>query len=216
MKFENLKQLALIFVLVSACAKVENKHKLPVLGRPEIVERQENGQTVFDTIPHQIADFAFVDQDSALITNGTFADQVYVADFFFTSCPTICPIMKRSMLRIYDTYKDSTEVALLSHTIDPEYDTVSLLREYAENLGVETSKWHFVTGDQDEIYEIGEQSYLSIMAEDEDAPGGYIHSGALILIDKDRRIRAVVDGTVDEQVDLLIKDIGRLLNEYEN
>jgi len=212
---KNLDILILLFVLLS-CAEVKNAHKLPVLGRPEIVEREENGQTIYDTIPHTINDFAFVNQDSSLVTNETFEDQVYVADFFFTSCPTICPIMKKQMLRIYAAYEDSTNVALLSHTIDPEYDTVGLLSEYAGNLGVSSEKWHFVTGDQDDIYEIGETSYLSVMAEDDAAPGGFIHSGALILVDKDRKIRSIADGTVPEQVDLLIKDIALLLKEYED
>jgi len=194
---------------------VQNYHKLPVLGRPKIVEKTVNGEQVYDTIPHTIANFAFVNQDSSLITNETFEDKVYVADFFFTSCPTICPLMKKQMLRIYDAYKDSAGVSLLSHTIDPEYDTVGLLKQYAQDLGVESSKWHFVTGIQDEIYDLGERSYLSVMDEDEAAPGGFIHSGALILVDKDRRIRSIADGTVPEQVDILIQDIKTLLEEYE-
>lgn len=205
----------LLTLLVLACSEVENYHKLPVLGRPQIVEKMIDGEKTYDTIPHTIANFAFVNQDSSLITNETFDDKVYVADFFFTSCPTICPLMKKQMLRIYDAYVDSAEVALLSHTIDPEYDTVGLLKQYAENLGVQSSKWHFVTGIQDEIYDLGERSYLSVMDEDEDAPGGFIHSGALILVDKERRIRSIADGTVPEQVDILIQDIKKLLEEYE-
>ncbi len=204
---------ALVIITFYSCSEVENQQKLPVLGRERIVEREVNGQKVYDTIQHQIADFAFFNQDSSLVTNETLAGKVYVADFFFTSCPTICPIMKKEMLRVYDAYEDSAEVMIVSHTIDPEYDTVGLLRQYASSLGVSSEKWHFLTGDQDEIYELGEQSYMSIMAEDEDAPGGYIHSGAFLLVDKQGRIRSVVDGTVTEQVDLLIKDIARLLNE---
>lgn len=205
----------LFLVLVASCSEVQKETELPIMGRSMVVDREVNGQLVKDTVPHTIADFAFLNQDSMLVSNETFENQVYVADFFFTSCPTICPKMKAQMLRIYDTYKDTSEVALLSHTIDPTYDTVGLLKTYASNLGVSSNKWHFVTGDQDEIYEIGEKSYLSVMAEDADAPGGFIHSGALILVDKERRIRSVVDGTVPEQVDILIKDIQKLLNAYK-
>ncbi|MEM9325907.1 MAG: SCO family protein [Bacteroidota bacterium] len=211
-----MKNTAFFLLMIAswACSEVQKGYELPVMGRSQIVEREVDGQTVYDTIPHMIGDFQFVDQDSSVITNATFSDKVYVADFFFTSCPTICPLMKQQMLRIYDAYEDNPEVALLSHTIDPEYDTVALLKNYARGLGVATEKWHFVTGDQDEIYDIGEKSYLSVMAEDDQAPGGYIHSGALILVDKDRRIRSVLDGTKPDQVDIMISDIKRLLDEY--
>lgn len=185
------------------------------MGRSQIVEKEVDGKIVYDTIPHSISEFLFVDQDSTIITNETFDNKIYVADFFFTSCPTICPVMKQQMLRIYQAYENNDDVALLSHSIDPEYDTVALLNDFAAKLGVKSEKWHFITGDKDEIYELGEKSYLSVMAEEDDAPGGYIHSGALILVDKERRIRSVVDGTVPDQVDILINDIKRLLESYE-
>lgn len=206
----------LLLVILFACGEVKQKYELPIIGRSEIFESEVDGKTVYDTVYHTIADFQFVNQDSALVTNATFEDKVYVTDFFFTSCPTICPIMKQQMLRIYAAYEDNPQVALLSHTIDPKYDTVALLRDFADRLGVSSDKWYFVTGEQDEIYEIGEKSYLSVMAEEEGAPGGYIHSGAIILVDKDRRIRSVMDGTVPEQVDVMISDIQRLLNEYNS
>lgn len=193
-----------------ACDDVKSSYELPVMGRPTIVERSENGKTVYDTIPHTIADFQFVDQDSNIVTNETFKGQVYVADFFFTSCPTICPVMKQQMLRVYEAYEDNPEVAILSHTIDPEYDTVAVLKDFANKLGVSSDKWHFVTGDKEEIYNIGETSYMVVANEDENAPGGFIHSGAFLLIDKKGRIRGVYDGTVPEQVDILINDIKRL------
>ena len=205
----------LLLLLIGACSEVQTNHKLPILGRSEIVHKVVDGKTVEDTIYHQIGSFSFVNQDSVVVNNETFENRIYVSDFFFTSCPTICPVMKQQMLRIYDAYKDNPQVALLSHTIDPKHDTVAVLNEYASRLGVESDKWHFVTGDQEEIYEIGEKSYLSIMAEEKNAPGGYIHSGALILVDKERRIRSVLDGTKPDQVDIMIKDISRLLDEYE-
>ena len=114
------------------------------------------------------------------------------------------------MLRVYEEYKNDPEVAILSHSIDPTHDTVAVLHDFAEKLGVESSKWHFVTGDKDEIYDIGETSYMVVANEDEEAAGGYIHSGAFLLVDKKGRIRGVYDGTVPEQVDVLINDIKRL------
>jgi protein SCO1/2 len=208
--------ITLFTIIVSiGCGEVNSKFELPILGRDKIVEREVNGEVVFDTIPHKIADFQFVDQDSMMITNDTFKGQVYVADFFFTTCPTICPVMKQQMLRVYEAYESDPEVAILSHTIDPEYDSVALLADFAGKLGVNASKWHFVTGLKEEIYEIGEGSYMVIANEDESAPGGYIHSGAFLLIDQQRRVRGVYDGTVPEQVDLLIKDIKRLKRTTE-
>lgn len=208
-----MKQISLIILVISiiaACGEVKSSYELPILGRKEIVEKEVNGEMIKDTIFHTIAPFQFVDQDSTIITNATFHNQVYVADFFFTSCPTICPVMKQQMLRIYEEYLNDPEVAILSHTIDPKHDTVAVLKDFSEKLGVESSKWHFVTGSQDDIYEIGETSYMVVANEDESAPGGYIHSGAFLLVDKKGRIRGVYDGTVPEQVDILINDIKRL------
>src|SRR5690606_9007075 len=116
---------------------------LPILGRKEISDG--------DTVYHTIGDFRFVNQDSAIVTPATFDDKIYIADFFFTSCPTICPVMKTQMLRVYEGFQNNEEVAILSHTIDPDYDTVALLHDYAERLGVESNTWHFVTGDKEEI-----------------------------------------------------------------
>lgn len=167
-----------------------------------------------DTIYHQIADFQFVDQDSAIVTQETFRDKIYVADFFFTSCRTICPVMKTQMLRVYDSIKSDPDVLLLSHTIDPEYDTVGLLHDYADRLGVTSDKWHFVTGRQEEIFNIAQTSYFATALADNTEPDGYIHSGAFLLIDKDRRIRGKYDGTKEDEVNRLLGDIHRLQREY--
>ncbi len=208
------KYAFLWFVSLMACGEVQNNFELPILGRPEIIERVENGETYYDTLTHKIDSFQLVNQDSTLVSNNSLKGNVYVADFFFTSCPTICPTMKQQMLRVYDRFQDSSNFLLVSHTIDPEYDTVALLKDYSNRLGVETSKWVFLTGDKDHIYELAESSYMVVAADEPDAPGGYIHSGAFILVDKDQQIRGVYDGTVQEQVDLLMKDINWLLNSY--
>lgn len=199
---------ALILLFLAACSMSKREEKLPVLG-----ERMVEGN---DTIFHTIADFRFVDQDSNIVTQETFKDKIYVADFFFTSCRTICPIMKTQMLRVYDSIKSDPDVLLLSHTIDPEYDTVGLLHDYAERLGVESDKWLFVTGSQDDIFNIAQTSYFATAMTDDAEPDGFIHSGAFLLIDKDRRIRGKYDGTKDEDVNRLLRDIGTLKKEYAN
>jgi len=204
-------KLLLAFIIIESCTEIKQTVELPIFGREKVVKRVEGDQIFWDTIPHQIADFAFYNQDSVLITNETFEDKVYVADFFFTSCPTICPVMKQQLLRVYEAYKDDPQVAILSHTIDPEYDTIGLLKEFASRLGVSSTTWHFVTGDKEMIYEIGETSYMVIADEDAEAPGGFVHSGALLLVDQQRQIRGVYDGTEPDQVTLLIKDIQKLI-----
>jgi len=204
----NSSIIYLLAVLFTASCKVKNeKDQLPFFGNTIYEEN--------DTIYHTIQDFSLVNQDSIIVTNETFNEKIYVADFFFTSCPTICPIMKSQMLRVYEKFQDNEEFAILSHTIDPKYDTVELLKNYAENLGVSGNTWHFLTGDQDYIYDLAEGSYISIADKDKNAPGGFVHSGAFLLVDKEKRIRGVYDGTIEEEVNILISDIDILLKAYE-
>ncbi len=206
--------IGVMMLLVVSCT--QSVERLPVMGRSQLVEREVNGKTVLDTIPHTIADFKFLNQDSSWVTNQTLEGKIYVADFFFTSCPSICPIMKSQLIRIYKEFEGEDDLRLVSYSIDPQFDTVGVLREYAQRLGVSSDRWHFLTGDQDEIYELGESSYMVTAAEDESAPGGFLHSGAFLLIDKERRVRGVYDGTVEEQVNTLMGDIRVLLKEYVN
>lgn len=204
----------MIFIALG-CTSGLKEEVLPILGRRDVQERKVEEKTVYDTIYHTIQPFAFLDQDSSTITNADFQNKVYVADFFFTSCPSICPIMKTQMLRIYEKFEKNKTVAFLSHSIDPRHDTVAVLREYAERLGVESNKWHFVTGEKETIYELAQKSYMSVAAEDNEAEGGFIHSGKFLLVDKGGRIRGVYDGTDPVDVDELIDDIPVLLNEYK-
>ena len=199
----------LIFTAFIASCSDRNPQALPILGRHEFIETDSG----IDTIYHTIKPFAFVDQDSTLITNTTYKGKIYVADFFFTSCPSICPIMKVQMLRVYDEFKTDKTVMLLSHTIDPEYDNVKVLHDYANRMEVKSAKWHFVTGDKPIIYDMAQTSYYVATRENDRAPGGYEHSGAFILVDNHRRIRGVYDGTKEEAVDKLINDIKTLLIE---
>jgi protein SCO1 len=207
---KNNKLLLTLFlagILLVNCAPKQKEEKLPIFGERII----ENNDTLYHTIP----DFKFVDQDSSIITSETFNNKIYVADFFFTSCRTICPIMKTQMLRVYDSIRNDENVLLLSHTIDPEYDTVALLHDFAERLNVNSAKWHFVTGVKDSIYRIAQTGYFATAMEDKSEPDGFIHSGAFLLIDKQKRIRGKYDGTKEEDVNRLLADIARLEKEYE-
>lgn len=190
---------------VSIISCDSSSRKLPIMGERDFV----NGDSVYHTIP----DFSFVNQDSSIITNKTYEGKIYVADFFFTTCPTICPVMKKQMLRVYEKYKENPKVGILSHTIDPRHDSVKVLKEYASQLGISGKMWNFVTGEKAKIYEIGEKSYYVTAGEDSTAAGGIIHSGAFILVDTKRRVRGIYDGTKETDVTKLIKDMEVLLNE---
>lgn len=201
-----MKYLLCIALFCAALAACEpTPRRLPILGERDV---SPGGDTIYRTVP----DFAFIDQDSQQVTNATFAGKLYVVDFFFTHCPTICPKVKAQAKRIYDQYADDPRLLLLSHSIDVKNDTVGQLRRYAQKLGIASAKWHLVTGDHDAIYGIADD-YFSVATEDPDAPGGFDHSGRLILVDQDRRVRSFCDGTDPEKVTKFMKDIDALLAE---
>lgn len=196
-----------IALLLIAAAGCKNKTKrLPYL-------QQEITGT--DTTYQAIPAFRFLNQDSAAVTNKDFDGAIYVADFFFTSCPTICPVMHRNLLKVYQKYLNNPEVKLASHTIDVKYDTPSRMKTYASKLGVKGTQWEFLWGTRDSIYSLAERNYLVSVGQDKKAPGGFIHQGYLVLVDKDKRIRGAYDGTVDAQVAQLMEDMDTLLAEYK-
>lgn len=193
----------LLFTLQS-CVNKEDNRTLGIIGNKDII----NGDTIYPSIP----DFQFINQLGDTITNETFGNKAYVVDFFFTSCPTICPKVSNSMLTVQNTFINDDRLLLLAHSIDVKRDTIGRLFDYAEKLGANHSKWHFVTGDKMEIYDIADD-YFSIAIENPEAPGGFDHSGRLILVDKNRHVRSFCDGTNTEEVEHFIKDIEILLAE---
>lgn len=209
----NLLLFALTITIIG-CDEVADKQKLNIYGNPQIIEKTVNGEIVYDTVDHTVGYFRLFNQDSTVITPANLDGKVYVTDFFFTSCISICPEMSKQMLRIHDQFKNRDSLALVSFSIDPEFDTVAVLKNYSERLGVSSDKWHFLTGDKDEIYTLAFNSYLTERpADDPEDENNILHSGAFILIDTQKRIRGVYDGTVPDQVDLLMKDIDKLLSE---
>lgn len=213
MKRNIVQCLSLIFLLTIVLGCSQAPKELPYLGNKETVEKMVDGKMVVDTLYHKIPDFEFISQDSVKLTQEFVAGKIYIADFFFTTCPTICPKMKTQMLRIYEKYKDNPNVILLSHSIDPRHDTPAVLKEFKSNLGIKGNSWQMVTGDKAKIFEIGQKSYMVSAADDPTQPGGVVHSGAFILVDKNRHIRGIYDGTVPAKVDNLMEDMEVLLNE---
>ena len=193
----------LSLVIFSACQNQQGP--LPKYGFMDVVDG--------DTIHHKIPEFKFVNQDSQFVDNESLSDFIYVSDFFFRNCPTICPKVKKQMLRIYDKYENEPMVKFVSHTIDPKRDTVEALKVYAEKLGVSHDKWYFLTGDKDEIYDIADD-YFNVAIEDSSVPGGFDHSGKIILTDKAGHVRAFCEGTDPESIPQFIKDVATLVDEY--
>jgi len=212
MKSRTLLLVASIFL--ASCSN-DTEKRLPILGEREAVEKEVNGKTVTDTIYQTIPPFSFLNQDSSVITEKTFDRKIYVADFFFTSCTSICPIMHRNMLKVYEEFRNEEDVAILSHTIDFKYDTPSRLKSYADKLGVTGTKWQFAKGSKDSVYTIAEKNYLVAVSEDKAAADGFVHQGWFILVDKEKRLRGAYDGTKEDQVKRLIEDMHILLKEYE-
>ena len=196
-----------VFIFLVACGGGQ-RPSLPILGERQVLRTSVGVDTVYHTIP----DFTLTDQDSAVFTFADLHNKVYVADFFFARCPTICPVMARELLRVQAAYPKEDRLHIVSHSVDPLRDTPSVLRSYADRLSINTDQWAFLTGNPDSIYTLA-RTYLAVAMPDSTAPGGFMHSASLLLVDTQRRIRGVYDGTVSEEVDRLIQDITVLLEE---
>ncbi|MBL1410024.1 SCO family protein [Sphingobacterium faecale] len=201
-----------IFIICS-CTEQHNDEDLPIIGEIEILTTVNNGKTIIDTVYHRIPAFRFVDQDSVWISNTDVADKIYLADFFFTRCPTICPLLAKNMLSIAKEFEQEQRFVILSHTIDEKHDTPIVLGEYAKKLGA-PSNWRFLNGPQDAVYHIaGKEGYFSYAEENPNVPGGFDHSGAFTLVDSGGHVRGVYDGTNEEEAQKAILDIRKLLKK---
>jgi protein SCO1/2 len=188
----------------------------PVERLPIYQPASVNSELVDSTIVHKInyhkiSDFSLTNQNGETVTQSKYDNKIYVADFFFTTCQSICPIMTKNMKDIQDKLIKDSEILLLSHTVFPEIDSVEVLKKYAVENEVIDSKWDLVTGDKKEIYDLARKSYLA--AKDNNF-GEYemIHTENFVLIDKKKQIRGFYDGTNKEEIDRLYKDIKILKN----
>ena len=195
-----------IILLWTACKFNNDVKILPISGNRDI---NEKGDTVYHTIP----DFKTVNQYGDSIKSINLDNNIYVADFFFTTCPSICPTMHRNMLKVYEEFKDMPDLKIVSYTIDPRHDSVAVLKNYADKLGLEGNRWWLLQGKKEEIYQLS-SSYL-VTTPQEDTKEKFIHDGYFILVDKQKRIRGQYDGTKTDSVDKLIADIKILKAEPE-
>ncbi|UJH68344.1 SCO family protein [Allomuricauda sp. SCSIO 65647] len=197
-------------------------------GELTYIENKQTGEK------RKVPSFSFINQDSVRVSNEDYLGKVYVVDFFFTTCPTICPVMTKNLVELQQTFTDNDDFGVASFTINPRYDTPSILKKYAKKNGIVDKDWHLLTGDQEEIYRLAEEGFYIVASEAEDAPGGFEHSGMFALVDREGYIRSRKDrhgnpiiyyrGTVteeqgvnaegeEEQISLLKQDIKKLLQE---
>ena len=194
-----------------SCNQVSKK-ELPVYNpsdiNPELVDRQLQSISK----DHTVSSFELINQNGEKITQVDYDDKIYVVDFFFTSCTTICPIMTNNMAEIQEEFLNIDDVKLLSLSVTPEIDSISVLRNYADEKGVVDSKWNVTTGNKKHIYELARKSYFAVVEQGDGGLQDFIHTTNFILVDKKKQIRGIYDGTDDASINVLINDIKILLN----
>jgi len=188
---------------------------LPIYQPAEVNEKLVDSSIIHVSKYHKIADFKLTNQNGEKITQEYYKDKIYVADFFFTTCQDICPVMTKNMYQLQQELKNDNNILFLSHTVIPEIDTVEQLKKYAIENKIDESRWNLVTGDKKQIYELARKSYLAV----EDVEFGefdMIHTENFMLIDKQKQIRGFYDGTNSEEIQRLLKDIEILKQSYNN
>lgn len=190
------------------------KPKLPYFGFDSFDTTFVNNNPKIDTIYHKIPDFRFVSQTGDTVSLKTTENKIYIADFFFVNCPGICVKMAKQMQRVYQAYKENPNVIILSHTVNPEEDSVSVLMEYANKQGVtDHKKWLFLTGTKPKLYEMARLGYYVTATEGNGGADDFVHTEKFVLIDKNKNIRGYYDGTNENDVNKMLYDIDVLLEE---
>jgi protein SCO1/2 len=216
--FSNYKSFAIVLLVLSVVIIsifyqiLKPKEVLPIFQPAQVNEELVDSTIQHVRKYHMIADFSLINQNGKTVTQETYKNKIYVADFFFTTCQTICPIMTDHMLILQKQLKLDPEVMLLSHTVTPKIDSVAQLKKYALEKGVLDAKWNLVTGDKKEIYQLARKSYLAVKSNGDGGEYDMIHTENFILVDQKKRIRGYYDGTNLEDIELLLRDI-ELLKE---
>lgn len=194
--------------------KVKN---LPVINPVDVNEEMVDPELLRIGYGHTIGKFSFLNQEGKQITQEDVKGKVFVAEYFFTTCGTICPIMNQQMQRVHKAYKDNSDFRILSFSVNPEVDTVEQMKRYAEQHGADSKQWFFLTGTREKLYDLARKSFFVLKpaeAENQgDVGSDFIHTNNFVLVDKEMRIRGYYDGTNTKEVDEMIKDINQLLEE---
>ncbi|WP_292892260.1 SCO family protein [Nonlabens sp.] len=218
---KNKWRILFMFVLCSAILAsfqyaLTPEKTLPILQPDQFDPSLVDDSMLFVKKYHKIAPFELVNQNADTITQDDYTGKIYVADFFFTTCPTICPVMTKNMMLVQEAFKNDPEVLILSHSVTPELDSVAVLKKYAVKKGVMDSKWNLVTGDRKQIYDLARKSYLAAKENKYGGEYALIHTENFLLVDKEGRLRGrSYDGTDPEDVKKLIEDIYILKESYK-
>lgn len=203
--------LSFVSLCLISCNQASQK-QLPIYNpsdfNPELVDRS----LLNTSSNHTVADFKLINQNGKTITQENYKHKIYVVDFFFTSCPSICPIMTSNMAKLQDIFINNNEIMLLSLSVTPEIDSIPVLRTYADNKGVIDTKWNITTGDKKHIYELARKSYFAVVEQGDGGLQDFIHTPNFILVDKKKQIRGIYDGTDNTEIHRLIDDIKILSN----
>lgn len=191
------------------------KETLPIFHPSEINPRLVDEELQDKSEGHTVADFSLINQLGNTITQKDLEGKYYVADFFFTQCPTICPVMSGNMYKVQEALKDEEDFMILSHSVTPEADSVPVLFEYAERYDANHERWWFLTGPKPEIYRLARKSYFAVLTEGDGGLQDFVHTENFVLVDKERRLRGFYDGTRQTEIDRLIADVKILSEEYK-
>ena len=214
-KFFGIFLFVLSAIIITIIYNILSPEKRLPVYQPNMVNNELVDSTLQEVRKyHTIKDFELYNQNGDTITQDFYKDKIYVADFFFTTCQTICPIMTDHMLQVQEKLKNDKDVLLLSHTVIPNADSVPQLKKYALEKGVIDSKWNLVTGNKKDIYDLARKSYLASKSDGDGGPFDLIHTENFVLVDKERRIRGFYDGTDPKAIEELLTDIEILKNEY--
>ncbi len=219
-----MKRVLFLMVLFAICVpigyflmKPKNQDALPIINPIDVQEEMVDPEMLRIGQGHTIGDFSFQNQDNKTITQKDIEGKVFVAEYFFTTCKSICPIMNSQMQRVQQEFKGNSNVKILSFTVDPETDTVAQIKRYAFKHNAITGQWHFLTGKQEDLYRLARKSFFILkpaeVQNQGDVGSDFIHTNNFVLVDQKKRIRGYYDGTSQKEVTEIIKDIKRLLEE---
>lgn len=210
---KNKTNWILLSLLLALSCTEQTPKRLPFLGNYDVSYRQHNGKTTTDTIYQRIPDFSFFNEDSVLVNKQSFAGKVWISEFFFASCPSICPIMNTQLKNIEKALKPyQKDLQFLSFTIDPTHDTPSVLKAHKRKLGIRNMNWSFLSGNEAFTHQLGIEHFLIFAGREEEALGGYAHSGAFTLVDKKGYVRGVYE-VVQPDLSINKKEFERLIEE---
>lgn len=210
-KWKSILPILILAVGVIAYSVFNSKSELPVFNPSDFNPELVDISVLKEVEGHTVADFELLNQNGKKITQQDYMDKIYVADFFFTSCPSICPVMSDNMEKLQNTFLDENDVMFLSLSVTPELDSIPILKAYAQKHGAIDSRWNITTGDKKHIYNLARKSYFAVVNEGDGGLQDFIHTPNFILVDRQRQIRGVYDGTKTEEIERLVQDMKKLL-----